>query len=222
MLQLWVRLLRIYAGTQPVFSPRDANCAKLKLSADNPGQLKDWDVGIGAKTKDQLDAARNCLPDRIELEGRADDGAGGGGRRPELSTTNLISGAPLMRTYSALGILKTATERPHPKIEFVTAARYRQIRDPATHPWNDDPDSLSYYTLLPEDEDSIDCPDAVKKQKGGCDNPSPGGANSAAFSGMNKDVARWIAGSAGPEAAAGEDTYHGGIRLRGARARRAR
>jgi hypothetical protein len=210
VLQLWVRLLRIYAGTQPVFPPRDANCARLKLSADTPGQLKDWDVGIGAKTRDQLDAARNCLPGRIELRAAPTMGPSGG-RRPEFPTTNLISGAPLMRTYSALGILKTATERPHPKIEFVTAARYRQIRDPATHPWNDDPDSLSYYTLLPEDEDSVDCPDAVKKQKGGCDNPSPGGANGDAFSGMNKDVARWIAGSARPEGAAGEDTYHGGF-----------
>jgi hypothetical protein len=210
VLQLWVRLLRIYAGTQPVFSPRDANCARLNLSAGNPEQLKDWDVGIGARTRDQLDAARNCLPSRIELRVVPAMGPGGD-KSPEFATTNLISGAPLMRTYSALGILKTATERPHPKIEFVTPERYLQIRDPATHPWNDDPDSLSYYTLLPEDEDSIDCPDAVRKQKGGCDNPSPGGPNSDAFSRLNNDVAHWIAGSATPEPAAGEDTYHGGF-----------
>ena len=88
---------------------------------------------------------------------------------------NLTSRAPLIRTYSALGILKAAMERPHPKVELVTPERYQQIRDPVTHAWNDDPNDLSYYTLLPADEDSVDCPENVREKSGSCDNPSPGG-----------------------------------------------
>jgi hypothetical protein len=128
-----------------------------------------------------------------------------------------------MRTYSALGMLKAATERPHPKIEFVTPARYREIRDPATHGWNDDPDALSYYTLLPADEDSIDCPDAARTQKGGCDNPAPGGSAGEEYKQISDDLARWIADSVRPSAPAtttppatpattssdDEDPYHG-------------
>jgi hypothetical protein len=119
-----------------------------------------------------------------------------------------------MRTYSALGILKAATERPHPKVEFVTPARYRQIRDPATHGWNGDQDSASYYILLPEDEDSIDCSEAARKQRGGCDFPDPGGARSAEFIRINTDLTHWLAESVKPSAASGAptaegDPYHG-------------
>lgn len=65
------------------------------------------------------------------------------------------SGAPLMKTFSALGILKNAAEPPDPRIGFVTPAFYRAIR---SHPWNDlktNPD-LSFYTLLPENENDGD------------------------------------------------------------------
>jgi len=192
VLQLWVRLLRIYAKSQPAFVPRDPRCPGLELSADNPDQLRDWDVGIGAKTEDQVDFARKCLPSLIELRAVPTMRSGKAGPQSGFVAANLLSRAPLMRTYSALGILKTATERPHPKIEFVTPARYRQIR---AHAWNDDPDSLSYYTLLPDDEDSIDCPPVLRQQKGGCDAPSPGGAKGDAFNRMSDEVARWIAGS---------------------------
>jgi len=224
VLQLWVRLLRIYAKTQPNFMPTVPAlvCERLKLSMGRLELLRHWDVDIDAMTKDQIDDARGCLPSQVELRivpaPAAEPNKKGGSAGTE--ATELVSRAPLMRTYSALGILKAATERPHPKIEFVTPARYREIRDPATHGWNDDPDTLSYYTLLPADEDSIDCPEAIRKQKGGCDNPGPGGAKGDEFDATRKELARWIMASAEPNtepakakpagAVGGdEDLYHG-------------
>ncbi len=71
--------------------------------------------------------------------------------KPENVTDGLTSGAPTMRTYSALGILKNATEQPWPKIGFVSPDVYGTIR---SYPWNDfhkDTD-LNFYTLLPHDE----------------------------------------------------------------------
>jgi hypothetical protein len=71
----------------------------------------------------------------------------------------------MMRTYSALGILKNATERPHPKIGFVSRDVYNQIR---SYPWNQDADNASFYTLLPETENPLDnpiAPDDVRSTK---------------------------------------------------------
>jgi hypothetical protein len=45
----------------------------------------------------------------------------------------LASAAPLMRTYSALGILKNATQPPNPRIGFVSPEEYWTITH---HPWN--------------------------------------------------------------------------------------
>ncbi len=64
---------------------------------------------------------------------------------------HLSSGAPLMKTYSALGILKNSVEPPYPRIAFVTPETYGRIRH---RPWNryaQNP-NLTFYTLLPEDE----------------------------------------------------------------------
>src|SRR5580704_2419955 len=74
---------------------------------------------------------------------------------PSKMNPGLITGAPIMRTYSALGILKNATEPPPPKIAFVDFDRYVAIR---SHAWNNpktDVD-LNFYTLLPEDENEND------------------------------------------------------------------
>jgi hypothetical protein len=61
------------------------------------------------------------------------------------------SAAPLMRTYSALGILKSATQQPYPRIAFVPVGDYDRI----THYWWNDPghedSSLSVFTLAPRD-----------------------------------------------------------------------
>jgi hypothetical protein len=79
----------------------------------------------------------------------------------------LTSKAPMIRAYSALGILKNATSRPEPKIGLVTPETYRNIR---MHHWNQDLDDAGYYILLPDDEDSVDCPPRGG-QKVACENP---------------------------------------------------
>jgi hypothetical protein len=74
--------------------------------------------------------------------------------------------SPVMRTRSALGVLKAAAQRPEPLIEFVSPAAYRKIR---AEPWNGASfwgTSPNFYTLLPADEDSVDC------AGGHCDHPS--------------------------------------------------
>jgi len=230
ILQLWVRLLRMYLRTQPVFSdvPSNSKCSSLQLSVEDPAQLRDWDVNIQTKREKELEDARECLPRQIELRvvpapARREARGGKPTEAAAPAAPNLVSRAPLMRTYSALGMLKAATERPHPKIEFVTPARYREIRDPSTHGWNADPDALSYYTLLPQDEDSIDCPDTARSQKGGCDNPAPGGFAGEEYKQISDELARWIADSVKPSVPAStkppttpgttasdeEDPYHG-------------
>jgi hypothetical protein len=112
----------------------------------------------------------------------------GGDNAKARTLAQLTSRAPLMRTYSALGILKNATERPGPKIEFVTPRQYSQIRG---EPWNEDIDSLNHYTLLPADLDSVDCPQA-RRQSGGCDNPLPASKRELFRDGR---LERWISDS---------------------------
>ena len=116
LLQLWVRMVRLSGDGQPPFTP-PPQCAALGLSLD-ANALRAWDVDIARKVtapddagkNRQLETARHCLPGMIEL------------RVVPLpaSASNTAQLAPMMRTYSALGILKNATERPSPKIEFVT------------------------------------------------------------------------------------------------------
>jgi hypothetical protein len=90
-----------------------------------------------------------CLPNFIELRTKPAPAA-------KALSDGLISAAPLLKTSSALGILKAATERPTPKIAFVTPEQYREI---TAYPWNKDGDSLSFYTLLPQSEDPADNPE---------------------------------------------------------------
>ena len=67
-LQLWVRLLWLYQGTQPKFTPRNpASCAQIGLSM-NPGSLRALDRNLRADRRGgNLDTIRNCLPNFIEL-----------------------------------------------------------------------------------------------------------------------------------------------------------
>lgn len=151
-LQLWIRLLWIYYGTQPKFVPKNpARCTQIGLRMTS-ADLAKWDSNLKSDRREvNLDEIRNCLPNFIELRTISVS--------PEIARSKgFTSGAPLMRTYSALGILKNATERPHPKIAFVSHDLYRQIR---AHAWNQDVDSLSFYTLLPEDENPLDNPVSV-------------------------------------------------------------
>jgi hypothetical protein len=126
-LALWKTLLWLYRGTQPEFKP--PNC---------PSNMRDIV---------DLDEARKCLPTSIELRTMP--------LKRENVANGLMSGAPVMRTYSALGILKNATEQPWPKIAIVSAEAYGNIR---TYPWNyfHKDRSLSFYTLLPCDENQGD------------------------------------------------------------------
>lgn len=148
-LQLWIRLLWLYYGTQPKFIPTNAGrCEQIGLRIA-PADLRAWDLNLGSRSRGiNLDEVRNCLPNFIELRTIPVS--------PSVARSNsLVSGAPLMRTYSALGILKNATERPHPKIGFVSADIYARIRE---QPWNQDVDNLSFYTLLPQHEGPLDNP----------------------------------------------------------------
>jgi hypothetical protein len=203
VLQLWVRMFRIYGDSQPPFSP-PAECRKLGLSMDK-NSLRDWDVNIAKHVSGpedqqnaQLNAARDCLPNAIELRVQPlpplPDGGPGAG--------NLVYQAPVMRTYSALGILKNATERQNPRIEFVTPQIYNQIRGDR---WNDDADSSSYYTLLPSELDSVNCSEE-RRRRGGCETPPIPSSERDMF---NSQIDRWIRNFAtgGPTYPSGLDVY---------------
>lgn len=69
----------------------------------------------------------------------------------KVRSNDLWSGAPLMKTYSALGILKNAVEPPYPRIGFVAPEVYHRIRGYEWNKYAENPD-LNFYTLLPEDE----------------------------------------------------------------------
>lgn len=151
-LQLWIRLLWLYSGTQPKFTPKDAPwCPQIGLSSRSESELRAWAWG----SRLQLDHSGldpdhllKCLPNFVELRTKPVPAA-------KALSEGLISGAPLLKTSSALGILKAATERPTPKIAFVTPEKYREI---IGYPWHKDGDSSSFYTLLPQSEDPADNP----------------------------------------------------------------
>jgi hypothetical protein len=214
VLQLWIRMLRLYGENQPPFIPPNGCAIDWRSQAD----LTKWDQGIGNKVtgsdadkSSAIDNVRKCLPDKIELRVIPVPASTGRARTGTAVSPERTSDAPLMRTYSALGIVKNATERPGPKIEFVTPQVYRQIRD---NPWNADINKSSYYTLLPSEQDSIDCPE-LQKQKGGCDNPLASDQNKQ----LAAEIDRWIQGSvakAPPAASTNaaktlEDNYTSGL-----------
>ena len=76
-----------------------------------------------AKSKpyqDYLNNVRKCLPESIEL--RTDT-------VPAEKAKDLISTSPLLKTYSALGILKHPTGQNSPKFAFVSPDDYLKIRE---------------------------------------------------------------------------------------------
>jgi hypothetical protein len=203
VLQLWIRMLRLYGENQPLFAA-PAGCA---IDWRNQADLAKWDTDIGKQVTGsdndknlKIDNARKCLPGTIEL--RVVPVPATAARAREVAPAGLSS-APLMRTYSALGILKNATERPGPKIEFVTSQIYRQIRG---HSWNMDGGRPSSYTLLPSEQDSVDCPDA-EKQNGGCDNPLTSERNRRVGAALDQ----WISGSVGVSAEVAGKSYVSGL-----------
>ncbi len=165
-LQLWIRLLWLYFGTQPKFTPKDAPwCPQIGLSSQSESELRAWAFGSRVlldRSGLDPDHVLKCLPNFVELRTKPVPAA-------KALSDGLISSAPLLKTSSALGILKAATERPTPKIEFVTPERYREI---TSYPWTKELDSSSVYTLLPQSEDPADNP-GVPEQ-------------------INRDVSKWI------------------------------
>ena len=164
-LQLWIRLLWLYFGTQPKFTPKDAPwCAQIGLSSQSESELRAWAWGSRLLDRSGLDPDHvlKCLPNFLELRTKPVPAE-------KALSDGLISSAPLLKTSSALGILKAATERPTPKIEFVTPETYREI---TSYPWTKELDSSTFYTLLPQNEDPADNP-GVPEQ-------------------INRDVSKWI------------------------------
>jgi hypothetical protein len=116
---LWRRLRELYAGTQA-----NTQC---------PPAL--------ASKADNSPAPRNCPPHPDSIELRTAPVT----PEQQLQNSAIRTRAPLMRTYSALGILKNAVEPGGNKIEFVTLNQYRRIHDAD---WNKL--DVGFYTLLPE------------------------------------------------------------------------
>jgi hypothetical protein len=84
------------------------------------------------------------------------------------------TGAPLLKTYSGIGILKNATEQPGPKIRFVTRDQFDEITSSS---WNKNAADLGFYTLLSYEEDKDDNPKYTKDKD---------------YQKINREVEDWI------------------------------
>lgn len=126
-IRLWLRLWCLYEGTQPT--------PKYQKGAKCPQNMRYAD----------LDQAKNRVPRSIEV------------RTMPVAPDKVPNGigAPLMRTYSALGMLRQATERQHPRIEFVSPYYYDRITSTSSSPWNKKAYNANFYMLLPETEHEL-------------------------------------------------------------------
>lgn len=141
-LQLWARLLWLYFGTQKNSPARPDNCGRYGKYQYTEAGLKNLDRDLERKLPGlDLNAIRKCLPNFIELRTMPV-------KIPVSVAAGLSSGAPLLRTFSALGILKNATEAPYRRIAFIDAGDYLRIR---SYPWNRDAGNFSFYTLTSDD-----------------------------------------------------------------------
>lgn len=120
--ELWNRLLRLYAKTQP----KNDKCPSSSEF-----------VGLDRYPSSCLSVELRTMPVA----------------RTKMMSEHLSSGAPLMKTYSAIGILKNAVEPPNPRLGFVTPEVYRRIRGYKWNSYADNPD-FTFYTLCPGDENS--------------------------------------------------------------------
>jgi len=127
--KLWARLLRIYEGTQEY---EDLN---------QPTKISLTDV-LASLEGGKFDPRRDRFPRRIELRTAP---VPMDHSNPKLS--DIYDYAPLMRTHSALGILRSAALED-PRIEFI------QAKDLKTAPWCQKKDcdqlrGLYFYTVKP-------------------------------------------------------------------------
>jgi hypothetical protein len=154
-LQLWIRLLWLYSGTQQAFTPKNptAWCAQQFRTES---ELRAWDLSIGQHLfhlhtlpSHDPDSILDCLPTAIELRTKPVPMA-------KVRSEGLRSGAPLLTTYSAIGILKNATELPTPRVEFVTRERYQEIINLSWNQVADNLNTLVSYTLTPSEASAGD------------------------------------------------------------------
>jgi hypothetical protein len=162
ILHLWIRLLRIYEGTQrdtegleklcPDANARDACLARLDAQVS----------GMDAKA---VAATLHALPGSIELRTRP---------LPPAVMASGASGydiaAPILRTRSALGVLKAGAEYAGSLIRFVSAGRYQALRAAS---WNAphcaNTNVRDYYTVLPDAVDADSAAVVARIKSGDCD-----------------------------------------------------
>jgi hypothetical protein len=151
ILHLWIRLLRIYAGTQPQAAGKD-------LPAVN-ANVDETDASVDKMDDPQLTAEFQALRNWIELRtapippifSRPPTEPARISRAPLIPpSTGRLSLAPLLRTRSALGILKFATELQSPLIEFVMPEDHDLIDSIRRNcPWNQwNNKNPAFYTLV--------------------------------------------------------------------------
>ena len=163
---LWQLLVRLYKGTQaPNKAGAKAADAPARAAADKIAAERKAAAGGGTapatpaptpNAPPQPAKSKNCtLADSIELRTMPVT------KKP---SPLFISDSPLMRTYSALGILKNAAQPPTPRIGFVPPDVYQRI---ISYLWNDPEHEnarLSVYTLLPDDQGKNDEPLSPENQ----------------------------------------------------------
>jgi hypothetical protein len=139
VLQLWSRLVWMYQETQVKFVPqKSARCGQFGLYPKSGNGVRRWNQFLAQHFN--VNEAFDCLPNSIELRTTAVVEAA--------QLRKVKTGMPLLRTYSALGILKNATEEAAPLIDFVSHERYERIR---AEPWNLQDLTYPFYTLLSGD-----------------------------------------------------------------------
>jgi hypothetical protein len=143
--QLWKRLMGLYQGTQlapckatdPLLNKKPQGCMldtarfiELRTAPVTTNPCKSADPPTDDKPQAKDAKSQECKP-------------------PSMRTFTYT--APLMRTFSALGILKSAAQQPNPRIAFISPGDYERI----THYWWNDPDQrdtlLCVYTVTPGD-----------------------------------------------------------------------
>lgn len=161
ILRLWLRLLTIYDGTQPMSQNGEWN---EDLKSEIESRLSAADDKMKNMTEEErrtfadktlnheLDHWFNKLPNWLEIRTAplpsAPAGCSEKGRKAKCRYLG-----PLMRTHSALGILKAATEQSKALIEFISPADYGTI---SAEPQNKDSDEV--YTLRLADIERLEGP----------------------------------------------------------------
>lgn len=169
IMHFWIRLLRLYAGTQkddPLANFKDDSrltslikqnpkISKQKLTDDF---LESLDERVASLNLSQLDADFARLPQKIELRStpvpttQQQPVSPPNPKQPasgKMENTSPSNKAPVLSTHSALGILLNAPQQP--TIEFVTRSAFEKI---IHQKWNSD-SSNTFYTLTASDENSL-------------------------------------------------------------------